>query len=92
MKRAPVGCLERRRSNAERALGGPCRPGFSQSFYSVLISRDVLQGQGILKVLKFSTQAESSPLNREAVQQHRGRREKGPVESGVDKQSARIVN
>uniref|UniRef100_A0A672J948 Uncharacterized protein n=1 Tax=Salarias fasciatus TaxID=181472 RepID=A0A672J948_SALFA len=28
---------------------GPCRPGFSQSFYSVLISRDVMQGQGILK-------------------------------------------
>uniref|UniRef100_A0A668A5C5 Uncharacterized protein n=1 Tax=Myripristis murdjan TaxID=586833 RepID=A0A668A5C5_9TELE len=27
----------------------PCRPGFSQSFYSVLISRDVMQGQNILK-------------------------------------------
>ncbi|XP_047450376.1 cadherin-4-like isoform X2 [Mugil cephalus] len=38
------------RNNGEHASSGPCRPGFSQSLYSVLISRDVLQGQGILKV------------------------------------------
>lgn len=37
------------RNNGEHASKGPCRPGFSQSFYSVLISRDVLQGQGIGK-------------------------------------------
>ncbi|KAL1021464.1 hypothetical protein UPYG_G00013620 [Umbra pygmaea] len=27
----------------------PCRPGFSQTSYSLLIPRDVLQGQSILK-------------------------------------------
>lgn len=27
----------------------PCRPGFSQSFYTVIVSRDVLRGQSILK-------------------------------------------
>uniref|UniRef100_A0A3P9NNS9 Uncharacterized protein n=1 Tax=Poecilia reticulata TaxID=8081 RepID=A0A3P9NNS9_POERE len=37
------------RNNGEHASQGPCRPGFSQSFYSVQISRDVLQGQGVLK-------------------------------------------
>ncbi|KAF0035817.1 hypothetical protein F2P81_011129 [Scophthalmus maximus] len=42
-------------SNGERASSSssssaPCRPGFSQSFYSVLVSRDVLlQGRDILK-------------------------------------------
>uniref|UniRef100_A0A667ZXU2 Cadherin-4 n=1 Tax=Myripristis murdjan TaxID=586833 RepID=A0A667ZXU2_9TELE len=28
----------------------PCRPGFSQNFYTVIVSRDVLHGQSILKV------------------------------------------
>uniref|UniRef100_A0AAY5L3U3 Uncharacterized protein n=1 Tax=Esox lucius TaxID=8010 RepID=A0AAY5L3U3_ESOLU len=28
---------------------GPCRPGFSQTSYSWLIPRDVLQGQSILE-------------------------------------------
>lgn len=37
------------RNNGERASNGPCRAGFSQSFYSVLISRDVLRGQGVAK-------------------------------------------
>ncbi|KAJ8258917.1 hypothetical protein COCON_G00179290 [Conger conger] len=27
----------------------PCRPGFSESFYSVFVSRDILQGQSSLK-------------------------------------------
>uniref|UniRef100_A0A3B3QS77 Uncharacterized protein n=1 Tax=Paramormyrops kingsleyae TaxID=1676925 RepID=A0A3B3QS77_9TELE len=27
----------------------PCRPGFSESFYTVFVSRDILQGQSILK-------------------------------------------
>ncbi|XP_030634245.1 cadherin-4 [Chanos chanos] len=27
----------------------PCRPGFSESFYTVFVSRDLLQGQSILK-------------------------------------------
>ncbi|KAK6303705.1 hypothetical protein J4Q44_G00261590 [Coregonus suidteri] len=43
-------------TNGELASKAPCRPGFSQSFYSVLISRDVLQGQSIFqgKVFNFS--------------------------------------
>ncbi|KAK9514904.1 hypothetical protein VZT92_025586 [Zoarces viviparus] len=41
------------RNSGEHASRGPCRPGFSQSFYSVLISRDVLQGQGIRKGKSF---------------------------------------
>uniref|UniRef100_A0A8C6U2Z2 Cadherin-4 n=1 Tax=Neogobius melanostomus TaxID=47308 RepID=A0A8C6U2Z2_9GOBI len=28
----------------------PCRPGFSQNFYTVIVPRDVLHGQSILKV------------------------------------------
>ncbi|XP_049327617.1 cadherin-4 isoform X2 [Astyanax mexicanus] len=28
----------------------PCRPGFSQSFYTVFVSREMLRGQSILKV------------------------------------------
>uniref|UniRef100_A0AAY4EAA2 Cadherin-4 n=1 Tax=Denticeps clupeoides TaxID=299321 RepID=A0AAY4EAA2_9TELE len=28
----------------------PCRPGFSESFYTVFVSRDILQGRSILKV------------------------------------------
>lgn len=50
------------RNNAEHASKGPCRPGFSQSFYSVLISRDVLQGQGIVKGKPFNWQVRSFPL------------------------------
>lgn len=42
------------RNNGVHASKGPCQPGFSQSFYSVLISRDVLQGQGILKGKPFN--------------------------------------
>lgn len=37
------------RNNGEHASKGPCRAGFSQSFYSVLISRDVLQDLAIVK-------------------------------------------
>nr|XP_020466296.1 cadherin-4-like [Monopterus albus] len=44
------------RSNGEHASKGPCQPGFSQRFYSVLIPRDVLQGQGILKDTTVSSQ------------------------------------
>eukprot|EP00063_Salmo_salar_P015714 XP_013990549.1 PREDICTED: cadherin-4 isoform X1 [Salmo salar] len=36
-------------TNGKLASKAPCRPGFSQSFYSVLISRDVLQGRSILQ-------------------------------------------
>ncbi|CAL8379885.1 unnamed protein product [Boreogadus saida] len=28
----------------------PCKPGFSQNFYTVIVSRDILRGQSILKV------------------------------------------
>ncbi|XP_039655771.1 cadherin-4-like [Perca fluviatilis] len=44
------------RNNGEHASKDPCRPGFSQSFYSVLISRDVLQSQGIRKDTTVSSQ------------------------------------
>ncbi|MED6280939.1 hypothetical protein CHARACLAT_016226, partial [Characodon lateralis] len=37
------------RNNGEYASQGPCRPGFSKSFYSMQISRDVLQGQREVK-------------------------------------------
>lgn len=30
-------------------LKPPCRPGFSQNFYTVIVPRDVLHGQSILK-------------------------------------------
>uniref|UniRef100_A0A3Q1HDE7 Uncharacterized protein n=1 Tax=Acanthochromis polyacanthus TaxID=80966 RepID=A0A3Q1HDE7_9TELE len=34
---------------AGQLLKPPCRPGFSQNFYTVIVSRDVLHGQSILK-------------------------------------------
>ncbi|XP_062316496.1 LOW QUALITY PROTEIN: cadherin-4-like [Osmerus eperlanus] len=43
-------------TNGELASTAPCRPGFSQSFYSVLISKDVLQSQNILKDTTVSSQ------------------------------------
>ncbi|KAM7405012.1 hypothetical protein PAMP_012303 [Pampus punctatissimus] len=48
------------RSNGEHASKGPCRPGFSQSFYSVLIPRDLLQGQDVLKVKSLAQQGVST--------------------------------
>lgn len=36
-------------SRASQPLKPPCRPGFSQNFYTVIVSRDVLHGQRILK-------------------------------------------
>lgn len=42
------------RNNGEHASKGPCQAGFSQSFYSILISKDVLQGQGVLKGKTFN--------------------------------------
>ncbi|KAM9751278.1 cadherin-4-like [Menidia menidia] len=44
------------RNNGDHAFKGPCRPGFSQSFYSVLVSRDALQGPGMLKGTTVSSQ------------------------------------
>lgn len=41
--------LSLQRNNGELASKGPCQAGFSQSFYSVLVSRDVLQDRRILK-------------------------------------------
>lgn len=41
--------LSLQRNNGERASKGPCQAGFSQSFYSILVSRDVLQDRRILK-------------------------------------------
>ncbi|KAM9431323.1 cadherin-4-like isoform 2-T2 [Salvelinus alpinus] len=37
-------------TNGDLVSKAPCRPGFSQSSYSVLISRNVLQSQSIIKV------------------------------------------
>ncbi|XP_037535052.1 cadherin-4 [Nematolebias whitei] len=34
----------------------PCRPGFSQNFYTVIVSRDVLHGQSILKDTTLSNE------------------------------------
>lgn len=36
-------------SRASQPLRAPCRPGFSQNFYTVIVSRDKLHGQSILK-------------------------------------------
>ncbi|CAB1441991.1 unnamed protein product [Pleuronectes platessa] len=36
-------------NKAGQPLKPPCRPGFSQNFYTVIVSRDVLHGQSILK-------------------------------------------
>lgn len=36
-------------SKASQPLKAPCRPGFSQNFYTVIVSRDKLHGQSILK-------------------------------------------
>ncbi|XP_077404325.1 cadherin-4-like isoform X1 [Vanacampus margaritifer] len=43
-------------NNGEHSSKGPCRPGFSQSFYSVLIPRDILQGKAIRKGASVSSQ------------------------------------
>lgn len=37
------------KNNGAHASEGPCQAGFSQSFYSVLVSRDVLKGGGVRK-------------------------------------------
>ncbi|XP_077463688.1 cadherin-4-like isoform X1 [Stigmatopora argus] len=42
-------------NNGEDSSDGHCRPGFSQSFYSVLIPRDILQGQVTFKGTKVSS-------------------------------------
>lgn len=36
-------------NNGAHASKGPCQAGFSQSFYSLLVSRDVLKGGGVRK-------------------------------------------
>ncbi|XP_019746868.1 cadherin-4 [Hippocampus comes] len=43
-------------NNGQHSPKGPCQPGFSQSFYSVLIPRDTLQGQAIHKGASVSSQ------------------------------------
>ncbi|KAM9524234.1 cadherin-4-like isoform 2-T2 [Salvelinus alpinus] len=37
-------------TKADQPPKPPCRPGFSESFYTVFVSRDLLRGQSILKV------------------------------------------
>ncbi|XP_063330726.1 cadherin-4 isoform X1 [Pelmatolapia mariae] len=43
-------------SKAGQPLKPPCRPGFSQNFYTVIVSRDVLHGQSILKDTTLSSE------------------------------------
>ncbi|KAM7423266.1 hypothetical protein PAMA_011016 [Pampus argenteus] len=43
-------------SKAGQPLKPPCRPGFTQNFYTVIVSRDVLHGQSILKESLSSVQ------------------------------------
>ncbi|KAK7907445.1 hypothetical protein WMY93_016057 [Mugilogobius chulae] len=43
-------------SKAGQPLRAPCRPGFSQNFYTVIVPRDVLHGQRILKDTTLSSQ------------------------------------
>uniref|UniRef100_A0A8C9VUH6 Cadherin prodomain domain-containing protein n=1 Tax=Scleropages formosus TaxID=113540 RepID=A0A8C9VUH6_SCLFO len=42
-------CLHCSAGRISLSLAPPCRPGFSESFYTVFVSRDILQGQSILK-------------------------------------------
>lgn len=44
-----LSCFLPQGSKAGQPLKPPCRPGFSQNFYTVIVSRDVLHGQSILK-------------------------------------------
>lgn len=37
------------KNNGAHASEGPCQAGFSQSFYSLLVSKDVLKGGGVRK-------------------------------------------
>ncbi|KAK7878680.1 hypothetical protein WMY93_030516 [Mugilogobius chulae] len=41
------------RNNGEHAAHSPCHPGFSQSFFSVLVPKDALQGRAIQKVAEL---------------------------------------
>ncbi|XP_055077790.1 cadherin-4 isoform X3 [Periophthalmus magnuspinnatus] len=43
-------------SKAGQPLKATCRPGFSQNFYTVIVPRDVLHGQRILKDTALSSQ------------------------------------
>lgn len=40
-------------NKAGQPLKAPCRPGFSQNFYTMIVSRDLLHGQSILKGKPF---------------------------------------
>ncbi|XP_076879418.1 cadherin-4-like [Brachyhypopomus gauderio] len=41
--------LETSQASSGGPTADPCRPGFSQSFYTVFISQNVLQGRSLLK-------------------------------------------
>ncbi|XP_068172386.1 cadherin-4 [Antennarius striatus] len=43
-------------SKGSQALKPPCRPGFSQNFYTVIVSRDLLHGQSLLKDTTLSSE------------------------------------
>lgn len=44
-----LSCFIPQGSKAGQPLKPPCRPGFTQNFYTVIVSRDILHGQSILK-------------------------------------------
>uniref|UniRef100_A0A8C5EJE7 Uncharacterized protein n=1 Tax=Gouania willdenowi TaxID=441366 RepID=A0A8C5EJE7_GOUWI len=41
-------------SKAGQPIRALCRPGFSHNFYTVIVSRDLLHGQSILKGKRFT--------------------------------------
>uniref|UniRef100_A0A4W5PF45 Cadherin-4 n=1 Tax=Hucho hucho TaxID=62062 RepID=A0A4W5PF45_9TELE len=43
-------------TKADQPPKPPCRPGFSESFYTVFVSRDLLRGQSILKDTTLSSE------------------------------------
>ncbi|TSY83937.1 hypothetical protein Baya_13874 [Bagarius yarrelli] len=53
----PLACalvLKSSLGSAEGPTVEPCRPGFSQNFYTVFIPREQLQGQSVVKVKLIS--------------------------------------
>ncbi|CAG04077.1 unnamed protein product [Tetraodon nigroviridis] len=51
------------KNNGAHASEGPCQAGFSQSFYSLLVSKDVLKGGGVRKG-EDETEAMEAPRRR----------------------------
>ncbi|TWW61811.1 hypothetical protein D4764_04G0004580 [Takifugu flavidus] len=52
-------------SKPSQPIKPPCTPGFSQNFYTVIVSRDLLHGQRILKGRRLMGTLQ--PVSRESV-------------------------